>query len=239
MKKPAALLFLFTFLLFTLCLWAADFWTKPYTDWTDKEIQKMSENSPWAKPFDIALPGGGEGREDGGSTGKGKGSGGYSPMGQTSGRSQVTGQDTAGGGMTLRIRWQSALPVKQAFVRSKYGAEAATSPDAKQILSTEDPVYVVVVEGLSRRTLGGGEDDALKQAMMEQTALVIKGREPIKPVDFRVVGQGRISAVFAFPKTTPITIDDKDVEFQSKLGTLVVKQKFHLKDMTYNGKLEL
>jgi hypothetical protein len=45
--------------------------------------------------------------------------------------------------------------------------------------------------------------------------------------------------LFLFPKTVPLTLDDKDVEFSSKVGSLMVKQKFHLKDMVFDGKLDL
>jgi hypothetical protein len=73
-------------------------------------------------------------------------------------------------------------------------------------------------------------------------------------------GQRGVASVmiYVFPKTDPITIDDKEVEFVSKLCgagfggrgaagggapagncTLNVKKKFKLKDMLYNGELAL
>jgi hypothetical protein len=48
-----------------------------------------------------------------------------------------------------------------------------------------------------------------------------------------------IVVVFAFPKTDAILVDDKDVEFVTKLGQFDVKKKFNLKDMVFKGKLEL
>ena len=44
MKKIAGF-----FLLFGFGLVAADFWQKPYTQWSDKDAAKMMTNSPWAK----------------------------------------------------------------------------------------------------------------------------------------------------------------------------------------------
>jgi hypothetical protein len=230
MRKLSASVFLCT-----LSLWAADFWTKPYTDWTDKEVQKIGNSSPWAREFSVALGGGG-GAPGGGSGRRGGGGGGGGGQNAAASADDVGG---AGGGLTLYIRWQSALPVKQAVARAKYGAQAASSPDAKQYLATDEPSYVIVVDGLNRGILGGGDADAIKKTSLEQTALIIKGKEPIKPTDFRIVGQGRISAVFAFPKTNPIDVDDKEVEFQTKLGTVSIREKFRLKDMMFNGKLEL
>ena len=146
----------------------------------------------------------------------------------------------AGGGasVSFTIRWQSALPVKQALVKMKYGKEAGTSPEAKQILAAAEPEYVVVVAGLNRGMVRG-DADKVKEAMMAATELVVKGKEPIKPDNFRLVGQGKMDAIFAFPKTNPITEDDKEVEFICKIGTMSLKQKFRLKDMVFNGKLEL
>jgi len=140
--------------------------------------------------------------------------------------------------MMCTVRWQSARPMKQAFVKQRYGAEATTSPDAKRILDNVEPDYVVVVDGLSRQMVRGSADE-IKKMMMESTVLNIKGKEPIKPKDFRIVGQGKMQAFFAFPKTNAIVEDDKEVEFHSKVGPIELKQKFRLKDMLFNGKLEL
>jgi hypothetical protein len=53
-------------------------------------------------------------------------------------------------------------------------------------------------------------------------------------------GEGRATEVlFAFPKTTPITEDDKEVEFNVKIGDFSIRQKFRLKDMVVKGKLDL
>jgi hypothetical protein len=222
MKKSAVLV-----IIFSACLWAADFWqTKPFTEWADKDLSKMISNSPWAKEFSVEMTGS---APAGGGDKKG-----------TRDRGQ-TGAAEAGGGMpsiTLTIRWASALPVKEASVRLNFKGDAATSPEAKQRLEANEPDYVIAVSGLNRGMVLGSADE-LKQAMMGATELVIKGKEPIKPKDFRIVGQGRVDALFAFPRTNPITEDDKEVEFQSKVGTITIRQRFRLKDMMFNGKLEL
>ena len=44
---------------------------------------------------------------------------------------------------------------------------------------------------------------------------------------------------FLFPKTTTFTAEDKELEFSSKFGKTAVKHKFKLKDMVFNGKLEM
>ena len=42
-----------------------------------------------------------------------------------------------------------------------------------------------------------------------------------------------------FPRTDPITLDDKDVEFIVKLSRLEVKEKCEFADMTFGGQLVL
>ena len=44
---------------------------------------------------------------------------------------------------------------------------------------------------------------------------------------------------FSFPKTDAITLEDKDVEFVSKVGPMEYKKKFKLTDMVVGGKLTL
>ncbi len=68
MKKIAGLLFLFAF-----CLMAADFWQKPYTEWTDKDLQKMMNNSPWAHTVSVSMGGPIASPDAGGGGGRGGG----------------------------------------------------------------------------------------------------------------------------------------------------------------------
>ena len=57
LKKLSVLLFLCA-----LCMWAADFWTtKPFTDWNEKEVQKVLTDSPWVGKVTMSTPGGGGG----------------------------------------------------------------------------------------------------------------------------------------------------------------------------------
>jgi len=56
---------------------------------------------------------------------------------------------------SLLIRWQDALPVKEALLRIKYGSEAASSPEAKKILGAQDEVYVIGVFSVAQRLLAG------------------------------------------------------------------------------------
>ncbi len=229
MKKLFAAFFVFAF-----CLMAADFWAKPSSEWSDKDLQKMITNSPWAKSFTVggAVGGGGDPGapgpiSEGGGRGRGGGGGGGAPGGGAPG----------GGGPAASIiaRWQTALPVKQAFVRLKFGADAATSPDAKKMLEREETTYSIVLSGSFAGLMRTGSPETVKKTVMEASSLSAKGKDE-KASDVEI---GAKDMLFTFPRTTAFTLDDKEVEFSAKLGEITVKYKFKLKDMVYNGKLEM
>jgi len=243
MKKISPLL-----LALAVCLWAADFWqTKPYTEWNDKDLQKIETNSPWSKQVPVALGGGGGGPDTGRSKRGGSGSGGDldSGPGGGGGGGRGAGQGGGGGGipdagasLNITVSWRTALPVREALAKEKFGAEAATSADAKKLVEEEQKFYGILVSGLPGRALRANE--GIKAALLENTTLSVKGKDPIHPTDLQTGGNEQKPVVFfMFPKTAPISVDDKDVEFTTRLGAILVRQKFHLKDMVFNGKLDL
>jgi hypothetical protein len=237
MKKFFAALFAFA-----LCLSAADFWqSKPFSEWSDKDLEKMMTNSPWARPFTVSMvaPGGpGDSgapppiSEGGGRGGRGGGGGGGAPGGAAL-------PSPGGLAPTVVARWQSALPIKQAFVRQKYAAEAAASSEAKQVLEHEESTYLIVLSGPLRAFLRG-DAETVKQAIMDLSSLSARGKAAVKPTDVQIGSNQRaIEIAVAFPRSAPFTLEDKEVEFSTKLGDVTMKYKFRLKDMVYNGRLEL
>ena len=238
-------------LLCAVCAWAADFWTtKPFTDWSDKEVQKIISDSPWAGKvtmsagLSLSVPesGGGGGR-GGGGRGGGRGGG---PQGDAvnsdPGVAGGGGGDFGGGGpsgVTVTLFWQTAAPVKQALIKRQYGAEAGTSPEAKAKLDRVEQVYVLTMLGVPGFALASTQGDK-KAALLDSTMLTVSGKPPLKAADVQVSGgRGASTVSFLFPKTTTFTVDDKEVEFSSKFGTSTIKRKFKLKDMVFNGKVEM
>ncbi len=244
LKKLSVLLFLSA-----LCMWAADFWTtKPFTQWSEKEVQKMLTNSPWTGKVSIstgvAAFSGPAGRGGGGRGGGGGGRGG-GPQGDSVGADPGIGGGGGfgggggGGNITVTLLWQTALPIKQALAKRRFGAEAGTSPDAKALVDRVDQVYVLTLIGMPGFTLAAARGDK-KAALLEATEIMVKGKPPLKPVDVQVSGgRGAGTVSFLFPRTTTFTVEDKDLEFSSKFDKTSVKHKFKLKDMVFNGKVEM
>src|SRR6185295_11175566 len=120
LKKVSALVFPCA-----LCVWAADVWTaKPFTDWSEKDVQKVLSDSPWTAKITIV----GGPPAFAGPTGGGKGGGGGRGGGrsgpQGDGANSDPGVDGGGGGdfnvpsgVNVTLLWQTALPIKQALVK--------------------------------------------------------------------------------------------------------------------------
>jgi hypothetical protein len=236
-------------------LWAADAWDKSYTDWSEKDIERVMTNSPWSQKRTLALgvpggggsgggqgggfPGGGgigsdDGEIGGGGGGGGRGGGGFGGGGG--------GRGGGGGGipmMNLIVRWQSALPVKHALLKFRYGNEVGTSAEAQQFMNREESHYILGVTGLPARMARLTQDT---EALKSSAVLKRKGKQDIVPesVEARNIEQSKtLDLYLLFPKTDEITLADKEVEFQVKLGQMEVKRKFKLEKMVYGGKLEL
>jgi len=247
---------------FAACLWAADFWqSKPFTEWNDKEMRKMLENSPWARPVSISI---GEPRPMAGSGGGGRrrgGGGSTDPMGETGGVGPAGGaasSDIGGAGgrgnrggagedssdmprsesMNVIVRWQTALPVRQAMIKLKYGSEATTSPEAKKALESDDRIYAIAVIGVPPMVVRGTDD--MKKALMAQTVLSAKGKDELKAADVQFgKANNKIEAYFIFQRKVEFTADDKEIEFSTKFQSVSIRQRFRVKDMMYDGKLAL
>lgn len=218
---------------------AADSWQKkPYTAWDAEDIQRVLNDSPWAREVEIlrgALARGSTGEDarssspvPGVGTSPGGGGGG---MGGRGGNAGVGGP---GGAPTVRLvmRFVSALPVRQAMMRARYGNEVGNSPEAAKVLSGSDPYYVVALAGL--RPPPGNV-----QAVKEKSTLRVKGQEPFGPVQVRVES-GMV--VLFFPcEGHPVAVQDGEVEVQVRLPDLAspIRRSFKLKNMVYDGKLEI
>jgi hypothetical protein len=228
-------------------MWAADFWTtKPFTDWNEKEVAKILSDSPWTAKITInGGPGAPPSIGGGGGGGGGRGGRGGGPQGDSTTADPGIGGDSGGfggggsSGTTVTAIWQTALPIRQALVKRQYGAEAGTSPEAKAKLDRVDQFYVLTLGGMPGFTLAAAQGDR-KAALLNATMLTAAGKPPLKAVDVQVSG-GRGSGVmsFVFPKSTSFSVEDKEVEFSSKFDTTAVKKKFKLKDMVFNGKVEM
>jgi len=213
-------------LFLTACLLlGAEFWdTKPFPEWSDKELQQVMTNSPWARRVEAptnASPG-----ESGATNAK---------VPDLSGPTGLRGPT-----LPVMIRWLSALPMKQGQMRAKYGKDAATSPEAQKFLERQSMLYVVAVTGIPGYYVSAGGGDKARDAITQSTTLTPKGKAPIKPAGIQFAASGpNVEVILGFERANEITLSDQEVELSSIIGTVWVRHKFKLRDMVVKGKLEL
>jgi len=220
--------------------------------WTSEDVYQILNNSPWSKsvnvtvargsgygdssqgngrnggPWSEGIPGGGMGRGGplgGGGMGRGRRDGGY-PPGE---------QPTA-----VTVQWESALPVRLAEVKANGGvADAAAMKPLNE--------YVIAVIGLpksgfsqgSANSSGDDSDDARLADHLKVITVLSVGHERLNPTKVEL-NQGRDArTIFHFEKSEPITLHDKDTEFRITADRMEIRKKFPLKDMEFQGKLEL
>ena len=142
------------------------------------------------------------------------------------------------------------MPVRQGILRLQSLQGAQISLDEQQQLSQDEPLYMVAVLGVPvrGRAVPLGTIDEIKS----RTALKPARRDRILPESIRVQaapawlfgpsykdGDQFVRVDFLFPKTSALTLDDKEVEFSTRLGGLEITKKFKLADMMVRGQLAL
>lgn len=136
----------------------------------------------------------------------------------------------------FQFRILSALPVKQAIARVRFGHEV-TSPDAVRLLSRQETAYIVGITGVPARMLEGADAASLKNT----TQLKVRNRPAAYPRDLQLQKNGPMVDVYVFfsREDTPIAVEDKEFQVIFKIPNREIKRTFKLKDMVYNGKLEI
>lgn len=207
-----------------------EFWNerKP-EEWTDQEREILLTKSPWAREGSVDFNSGGGGLGPARST---RGGGMYS---RRSGAAPVpadTGTSVSPGRLETIVRWESALPIREANHHQLKDDPAAN--------------YILSVVGDLPMLSGGGNDESDSEFqqrldMLKEYSKIEKHGDPIYLVKIgRLKGPpGQSGTLFYFERNDLIRLGDHQVTFVTKLGPLSVKCKFPLHDMVYQGKLEL
>jgi len=241
------------FLVLSAVALAADFWSaKPYTEWSDKEAAKLLSNSPWAHEVALSastraadggplIGSGGPPRPQAG--GSGVNSAPMDAVGTLPDGTRRPGDppsaNSGPGAETPHaiVRWQSALPVKQALLVRKGRTDLTSPEDAKRFLEADEPQYVLAVSGLRMTLPLGGAVPAMKEAIRASAWLLRKGKDPIAAEKVEMFARTNGVELFVlFPKTKPIAVEDREVEFRAATASGEVQAKFRVKEMLLGGK---
>ncbi len=227
-----------------VCLTAADpVWKgKPAAQWTEEDAKLILAWSPWAKETRATITR--RVTEDqlreGGQMGqpRGVGSEGVDPKG--SGPKVSPNVFTGPGGddrsprslprpITLKLRWETALPVRLAEFKSHEVEPPTLDGDG----------YRIAVYGVP----GGdfkGDPKELGKPLKNLAALKREGKKDVRPVSAVVFQrENDVVVVYLFPLSAEITRKDRQIQFEAQIGRIVLAQTFDLSEMEFRGKLEL
>lgn len=225
-------------------LYAGTFWetTEP-AEWTRQQLDEILYSSPWAKSasVDAGGGGGGFGFPGSGSSGGGIGfpgggsrSGGIGLPNGGWGRLASSYSEYDDGDADSTVRWNSALPVRQALVMS-IGDMAPQVRD--ELLHRAPDYYVIAVDALPPAGAWLAEEP---ERLRQSSRLIRKGRPTIRASRIEIVPHpGAPGVLLYFPRDEEISVDDKTVTFELTPGEVSVRAKFKLKEMLYRGRLEL
>lgn len=232
-------------------LYAADPWTKDPQKWTTDDAQRILNASPWAQQARATFaaaddnepppPGPLPGAAQAGMAGQ---------RGATDGNwDGGVGRRSMGVIPTLQVlvRWDTALPIREATMRI-----GDVRPVDNDVVAKN---YVVTLFGLvpakryrdagkldtsssSDDTVDARDPEDLLEGLMATSRLVRHGHPQLAPDNVKLDGATGILHIF-FPRTDPIRPAEKDVLFHTRFGSVTVEKEFHLREMTYQGRLEL
>jgi hypothetical protein len=216
--------------------------SKPAAQWTEDDARQLLAKSPWSREFRAVVTRRLTEDElrEGGQMGQPRGVGneGVDPKG--SGPKVSPNVFTGAGGddrslrslpqgITLRLRWESALPIRLAELK----AHEVDPPT----LAGEG--YRIAVYGIPG---GDFKDDPkrLGEPLKSLAALKREGKKDVKPISVEVFhNEDGMVAVYLFPPSAEITKKDQQVQFEAQIGRIVIFQNFVVDQMEFMGKLEL
>jgi len=219
-----------------------DWKSKPAAQWTEKEAKQILAASPWAKEIKATVT-----RRltedqlrEGGQMGQptGVGNEGVDPKG--SGPKVDLNVFTGAGGddrsarslprpIPLQLRWESALPVRLAEMKSQVVEPPTLEGDGYRLA-----IYGVPGAGFK------GDPKALGKPLMNLAALRREGKKDVRPVRVEVFQlEDGMAVVYLFPLSAEIGKKDGQIRFEAQIGRIVVAQTFDLSEMEFMGKLEL
>ena len=207
---------------------------KQYPDWTENDAKEVMTNSPWAKTV-VVTPVKANGREEQPGSRRGRiGIGGFGIGRSRPGGAGQQGGDDGGKAaspqpVTLTLRWESALPMREAELK----ARDIGAPDVG------DDYYAIAVYGIPRGVVT--DDSKERQGELKKLAILKReGKKDLRParVDILLRESGPV-VVYLFAKSAEFNWRDHGITFEAQISRLKFSQAFSTDDMTFHGKLEL
>jgi len=220
--------------------------TAPPAQWNADQVKAVLEDSPWAMAVKATVTRRltEEQMMLGGRAGQGRGVGwdGVDPRGSGSDpKGTSRSQRSFSRAIALRLRWESALPVRVAVAKSQEFDATLFDPPLfdPPKLDGDGEGYRVAVFGVPGAGVHG-DPKKLGDPLKKDACLKREGKKDVKPLRVEVFpGPDGLVVVYLFPLSAEISPKDPFVEFEAQIGRIVVSHKFDLAGMNFMGKLEL
>jgi hypothetical protein len=226
-----------------------------FPNWSPRYIDRMLTDSPWAKESavsyrldgensryasgfaQIGMPGGGGiGIPGSQIPGWPRGTGNRVP-------SQSPIPSGSGSGakaeMYLITRWASALPIRRAMALEEFGASGLKEGKAAELLARRDEDYVVEIGGFPTQAIRQGAEQLAKD-LLHSARLIVPNRGQARAVAAVVPPHGmHLVATLQFPRFEELSPKEGTIEVFAESGKIQLRVRFKLKEMVYDGRLEL
>jgi hypothetical protein len=222
--------------------WPTAWKSKPIPGWTEEDARQILTNSPWSRTVvaGITRRQSEDERRAGGEMGQAKGVG-YDGVDDKRARPQFPIRSVAdmvkpspyvappAEYLKLRLRWESALPVRAAELKAGVIAPPTLVDDG----------YSIAVYGVPGDYFKG-DPKSLGDPLKKQAVLRRDGQKDVRPSSAEVfTGEGGVVVVYVFPLSAEIGKKDGHIDFAAQIGRLVFSQTFNLAEMEFQGKLAL
>jgi hypothetical protein len=216
--------------------------SKPAAQWTEDDAKQVLAKSPWSKEFTAIVTRRltEEQLRDGGQMGQPSGVGNEGVDAKDSAPKVSLNVFSGPGGddrsprslpqsIKLKLRWESALPVRLAELKSHTGEPPTLTTNGYRI-----GIYGLPGAGFK------GDPQELGKPLKNLAFLKRDGKKDVRPVSAEVfqLGDG-VAVVYVFPFSAEIGRKDGRVRFEAQIGRIVIAQTFELSEMEFMGKLEL
>lgn len=219
---------------------AAQWEKKPSTEWSEKEVQKLLNDSPWARTQVFTSPA-------------------SMFTGPISGRQGSSTATTArppdATHVNFRIRFFSARPIRHAIgrmmeLKQKQTMSEELAAHLKSLASGEFLELIVITVSVDSKDVGANVQQAAALLNTRGTAdlknntfIETKGGHRLFLQEYQAPRQDGLGARFIFPRLVDgkpfITPESEEIHFVTELsGTYRLNMRYKVKDMMYEGKLE-
>lgn len=224
--------------------------TKPWTEWSQKDAEKIWNDSGWAQ---TQTEGGGMEESTQTSAISSTTAARESQVRNASAAAKAgeSGEKKEAAAIHYRVRLLTAKPIRAAFVRlvELQGAPAERVAQLRSFVDRDFGDYIVVTitaDGSDQKrklavgqVLGNADANALK----EVTYLERKDGKRVQLLDYRAPVEDGLGAKLVFPRTVDgqpfIDANSGEVRFSMDLGKLAkINRRFKVADMMFEGKLE-